>query len=239
MKNNKLYLLLPIRCIVFVLSFVSIFAFTHKTPDEISNLWSIVASVVNIFTILLLVIAAKKNGMTYATLINYKRRSVSAGKIIVVIILSVIIGMGGMYLSGLICYGSIMPAMSLKMIAPVPKVLAIINLLVLPVSTALAEDGLYLGAGTGQMKNTVLAVVIPAFFFALQHCFIPTLWDVRYMVYRFLSFLPASIAFCIYYRKKREPLPIMAGHALLDFATAMSIFATSVIPGVYDQMLSM
>ena len=71
---------------------------------------------------------------------------------------------------------------------------------------------------------------------ALQHCFIPTLLDGRYIVYRFLSFLPLTLILCWYYYRKRNPLPIMVGHALIDLATAAQIVATSFIPGLYQTM---
>ena len=237
MKNSKMYLLLPVRSILFLLVFITGSLLVHKSLDEISRWWSVVASAANILTILLLIIVAKKNGMTYFELINFDRKKIHAGKTILIMIISAVIGMGGMYLSGLILYGSFMPEVSLKMIAPVPKAFAAVNLVLLPVSTALAEDGLYLGAGVGRIKNKYIAVIIPAFFFALQHCFIPTLFDARYMAYRFISFLPATLAFSIYYYKKREPLPIMAGHALLDLATAISIFINSAFPDLFSSML--
>jgi hypothetical protein len=59
------------------------------------------------------------------------------------------------------------------------------------------------------------------------------------MIYRFLSFLPLTILLCIIYRKNRNPLPIMIGHAFIDLLTAGQILATSAIPGFYDMMTSL
>ena len=146
-----------------------------------------------------------------------------------------LVGMAGMYLAGFICYG-IIPYAAPMMIAPIPAFLAMINLVVLPVSTALAEDSLYLGCGVRQFGNRFAAVIVPAFFFALQHSFIPTLFDVRYIIYRFISFLPLTVILCIHYYKHQNPLPIMIGHAVIDVATAGQILATSVIPGFYEMM---
>ena len=125
------------------------------------------------------------------------------------------------------------------MIAPIPLWLAIINIVVLPISTAFAEDGLYLGCGVNQIKNKYAAIVIPALLFALQHSFIPTLFDLKYMIYRFLSFLPLTIILCMNYHKKKNPVPIMVGHAIIDVATAVQILATSMIPGLYETMCNM
>ena len=125
------------------------------------------------------------------------------------------------------------------MIAPIPLWLAIINVFVLPVSTAFAEEGIYLGCGVNQIKNKYVAILVPAFFFALQHSFIPTLFDIRYIIYRFLSFLSLTIILCWYYHKHRNPLPIMVGHAVIDVATVAQILMTSAIPGFYDMMCGM
>ena len=125
------------------------------------------------------------------------------------------------------------------LIASIPPWLAIINVLVLPVSTAFAEEEIYLGCGVNQIKNKYVAILVPAFFFALQHSFIPTLFDIRYIIYRFLSFLPLTIILCWNYHKHRNPLPIMVGHAVIDVATVAQILMTSVITGFYDMMCGM
>ena len=234
--NKQLPYLLPFRCIVFVLIFIIGSLVTGKGLDEISNIWSIVASAVNIVTIVLLVLLTRKNG-GYARLINYEKGKTKPRQIVGMILLIVFVGMGGMYLAGFICYG-VIPYAAPMMIAPIPLWLAIINVLLLPVSTALAEDGLYLGCGVNQIKNKYAAILIPAFFFALQHSFIPTLFDVRYIIYRFLSFLPLTIIICHNYCKNRNPLPIMIGHAFIDVATVAQILMTSSIPGFYEMMIN-
>lgn len=237
MKNKHLPLLLPFRCVIFLLIFVISSFITGKKLDEISNIWSIVASVVNIVTILLLIMVSKKSG-GYAKLINYEKGKTTPKQVVLIIFLIVFVGMGGMYLAGFVCYG-VIPYAAPMMIAPIPLWLAILNVLVLPVTTALAEDGLYLGCGVNNIKNKYTAILIPAFFFALQHSFIPTLFDVRYIVYRFLSFLPLTIILCWHYRKHKNPLPIMIGHAIIDVATVAQILATSAIPGFYDMMCAL
>lgn len=237
MNNKNLSFLLPFRCVVFVLIFIIGSGITGKNLDEISNIWSIVASLVNIVTILLLILVTKKNG-GYAKLINYEKGKTKPKQIIGMTLLIMLVGMGGMYLAGYVCYG-VIPYAAPMMIAPIPLWLAILNVLVLPITTAFAEDGIYLGCGVNHIKNPYAAVLVPAFFFALQHSFIPTLLDVTYIIYRFLSFLPLTIILCRHYQKHRNPLPIMVGHALIDVATVAQILATSAIPGFYEMMCGM
>ena len=226
--------LLPARSIVFLLVFLAGAYMTKQELRGISSWWSVAASAVNVVTILFLVIASKRAGSSYRELINYRKGSFRARHIGVILLL-VLIGTAGMYLAGYICYG-VIPYPAPMMVEPIPIVPAAINLMVLPVTTALAEDGLYLGGGVNNIKNRYAAVIVPAFFYALQHCFIPTIFDGRYMIYRFISFLPLTLILCLYYYRRRDPMPIMIAHALLDLATAATILIMSVSPGLYEQM---
>ena len=237
-NKNPAYLL-PFRSIAFLLVFVIGAMLTGKGVRDISNWWSIVASAVNIVTIAILYVSAKQSGMSYRELLRLKKEKLTFGRIIGLPVLAAVIGMAGMYLAGFICYGAIMPRVTLDVIAPIPAVLAIANLIILPATVSFAEDGLYLGCGVNNISNRYAAILLPAFFYALQHCFIPTIFDARYMTYRFLSFFSLTVIFCVYYYNKRDPLPIMIGHTLLDLATGMMILSTSVIPGVYDKMSAM
>lgn len=233
--NSKLKYLVPGRCIIFILIYILMSQITKEPVEHFSKYWSLVATGVNIFIIFFLIIVTKKNGSSYGQLIHYRKGS-TAKEIVGTVVLIVVVGMAGMYLSGLICYGKL-PYMPTMMIEPIALPLACINLILLPATTAFAEEGVYLGCGVNQIKNRYLAVVIPAFFFALQHSFIPVLWDGTYMSYRFLSFLPLTIILCVIYYKKRNPLPIMIGHAVIDLATAVQILATSAVPGLYEKMI--
>ena len=55
------------------------------------------------------------------------------------------VGMTGLYTAGFICYGSF-PYMDTTMIQPLPVWAAAVCVLLIPLSTTLAEDGIYLGA---------------------------------------------------------------------------------------------
>ena len=235
MKRNFLPILLPIRSIVFPVTFVICATIARSDVEQIGHWWSVVAIVVNILIIRLLMYAARRNGQTFWQLINYQKGQTTWRQILGITLLALIVGMAGMYLAGFLCYHNFLYAPPV-MIAPIPKILAIINIVVLPVTTTFAEDGLYLGCGVNQIKNKFAAISIPSFFYALQHCFIPTLLDDKYIVYRFLSFLPLTIILCWYYYEKRNPLPIMVGHALIDLATAVQIVATSFVPELYQTM---
>lgn len=239
MDKKNFSWLLPVRSILFLLIFLTGASITGKKAENISNWWSIIASVVNILTIAMLVMLARRSGRSYSELINYRKGRNTPKQVILIALVVAVIGMGGMYLSGFICYGAIFPKISLKMIEPLPAALAVINMLILPLTVPFAEDGLYLGCGVSGIKNKTASVMIPAFFYAFQHCFIPVLFDAKYMVYRFLSFLPLTVFMCMHYRKNKDPMPLMVGHAVLDMATVSMILMTSVSPDIYEKLGNM
>lgn len=196
------------------------------------------ATIINILTFILLILIARKNKQSYLELINYQKGKTKIIEVIVITLIVLTVGTGGMYLAGYICYGKI-PYNAPMMIAPISIALAILNFILLPVTTALAEDGLYLGYGINRIRNKYAAVLVPAFFFALQHSFIPTMFDIRFMIYRFISFLPCAIILCAYYYRKRNPLPVMIGHTLIDVATVLWILITSLKPEYYEMLCNM
>ncbi len=235
MNKNRLKFLLPIRCIMFVLIFTIGAFVTKQNISDISNWWSPVATIVNVITFLLIFFTAKKSGLSYRGLINHQKGKTKISQILLMAFLTLVIGTGGMYLSGFICYG-IIPYSAPMMIAPIHPVLAVLNFILLPLTVPFAEDGLYLGGGVNQIKNKFAAIFVPAFFYAVQHSFIPTLLDTRFIIYRFLSFLPLTIIFCWYYYKKRNPLPIMIAHGVIEIASVVMILATSLNPELYKIM---
>ena len=237
-KNDKLKYLLQIRSILFILIFVIGSIITNQKISDISNWWSIVATVINIVTIVILVIITRKMKSSYWKLINYEKGKTKIKQAVAMSIIVLLVGTSGMYLAGFICYG-VIPYSPPMMIAPIPMILAIINTIVLPLTVPFAEDGLYLGCGVNQIKNKYLAIFVPAFFYAIQHSFIPLLLDGKFIIYRFLSFLPLTIILCWHYHKNKNPLPIMIGHALIEVASVVMILVTSISPEIYQTMLSM
>ena len=198
-------------------------------------MWSVVATIVNIVTIIILILVTKNN---YKKLINYEKGKTKVKQVVVISLIVLLVGTIGMYLAGFICYKKI-PYSPPMMIRPIPVVLAILNFIVLPLTVSFAEDALYLGCGVNSFKNKYFAILIPAFFYAIQHSFIPTLFDFKFIVYRFLSFLPLTIILCWYYHKHKNPVPIMIGHALIEMASVVLILVTSISPEIYQKMLNM
>lgn len=237
MKNNrKIWLVLSMRCLLFPAVFSFCVLIAKKDFADISHWWTMIASAVNLVTIAVLWTICRRSNTTYLDMIRYNKSKKSIRGELLFVLVMLLAGMGGMYLAGALCYGEF-PYLAPMMIAPVPPYLALLNILILPLTTTLAEDGLYLGYGVNRFSSKWAAVLIPAFFYALQHSFIPTIFDLKFMAYRFLSFLPLTIWICFQYRKGCPVSYIMAGHWLLNIATTIQIAVTSFFPEFYAKLI--
>ncbi|MCR4775343.1 MAG: hypothetical protein K5869_03095 [Saccharofermentans sp.] len=127
MRNKKLILLMPFRSVLFILVFLAAAAVTGKDLSDISNIWSVAASVINILFVLALVLITRKQG-GYLKLINYEKGKTRPKQVFAMTGIILLVGMGGMFLAGWICYG-VIPYAAPMMIAPIPAVLAVINLI--------------------------------------------------------------------------------------------------------------
>lgn len=228
--------LLPVRCILFLTVFFLTAVISKLPYTDISKWWTTVAIVCNIITIAILYIFCRRKGLNYKQLINYEKGKTKVPAAILIVVLTIVVGMCGLYLAGLICYG-VFPYLDKTMVEPIPLWLAIIVLLLLPITTTLAEDGLYLGyAINTPTTNKWANITLAAFFYALQHSFIPFLPDGIFILYRFISFLPLTIMICFWYQKNRNPLLFMIGHFILNVATAAQILIMTVFPEMYNSL---
>ena len=235
-NKKTLPFLLPIRCIIFLAVFFLTAVISKLQYTDISKWWTSIAIGCNAVTLAILYIFCRRRGLTYKKLINYEKGKTKISAAVLIVVLTVVVGMCGLYLAGLICYGAF-PYLDITMVEPIPLWLAIIVLLLLPLSTTLAEDGLYLGyAINSSTSNQWVNVSLAAFFYALQHSFIPFLPDGLFILYRFLSFLPLTIMICFWYRKNRNPLPFMIGHFILNIATAVQILIMTVCPDLFNSL---
>ncbi len=228
--------MLPIRCVVFLLASVLLVALSKSSYHEISNWWTTIAIVCNFITIAILWLYSRKKGITYKELLTYEKGKTSIKSAILIIVSTLTVGMSGLFFAGLICYGTF-PYLDKTLVQPVPLWLAIVVLLLLPLSTTLAEDGLYLGYAINlSAGNKWVNVSLAAFFYAFQHSFIPFLPNGIFLLYRFISFLPLTIMICFWYQKNRNPLPFMIGHFLLNIATAVQILIMTIYPELYNAL---
>ena len=239
LKKIKPFLLPLFRSALFIVAGLLFALITNKSLGQSSQWWSVICVICNIITIIVLAIIFKSEGTTYKEIIGYEKGKNGIKETLLIVVIMLILGMGGMYGFGFMIYGYV----PVTMIQPIPIWIAIINIILLPLTVIFAELPLYLGYSLNKIEqmtnNKVLAIGYPMFFYALQHSFIPLMFDFKHILFRFLSFLPLMIALGIIYYKKKKLTQFMIGHAVLDLATTIQILMTSVSPALFEIMKSM
>ena len=239
MKKKFNSFLLPLfRSILFIIVGLLFVIISNKSLEQASQWWSIICVICNIITIILLKFILKNERTTYKEILNYEKGNKNIKETLLIVLIMIFLGIGGMYGVGFMIYGCV----PVTMVQPIPIWIAAINVLLLPITVIFAEMPLYFGYSLNKIEqisnNKLLVICYPMFFYALQHSFIPLLFDIKYMAFRFLSFLPLMIVLGIIYYKKRKLTPLMVGHAVLDFATAVQILITSLVPALFEMMNS-
>ena len=69
--------------------------------------------------------------------------------------------------------------------------------------------------------NRWIALAIVGACWALQHSFIPFVLEWRYVVYRFISFLPGDIVFGLLYLRLRRLPPLVVAHWTMDISAIL------------------
>jgi hypothetical protein len=62
------------------------------------------------------------------------------------------------------------------------------------------------------------AIALVGFWWALQHSFLPLILDWRYIVWRFLAFLPGAVVFTLVYLRLRRLPPLILAHWPMDIS---------------------
>lgn len=217
MKRNNLYFLLSFRTIAFILIVFFISLITKKDVKDISKYWTLVVIGCNIITIIILSLFCKKSRIKYSKLIDFKKSNLK--EILIIGFLIVLLGIIGVYFSGFIFYRTI-PYTPDVMLQQLPLYLVVFDLILLPITSTISEEGLYLGLGINYLNERKLTLL----FYLLQHCFFPMILDIKYILYRFISFIPVIMFMIIYYNKKKQIIPIMFGHFFINFVTILQYF---------------
>ena len=224
------------RSVLFVIGGLIFASVTNQSLADSSKWWPVLCIVFNVITIFVLALVCKYEGSDYRDLIHYQKGQLNFKSVLFIIILMLSTGVGGIYVFGLAIYGYV-PTI---LIQPIPVWIAIISTILLPVTIVFAELPLYYGYSFNRIKdktgNRFLAMSYIVFFYALQHSFIPLLFDWDYILFRFLSFLPLIIVLGIIYDKKRALAPLMIGHGFLDLATGIQILISSLFPAIFEIM---
>lgn len=225
-KNNLILYGLPwLRVAIFVLFYLVISLVLQQSLEDIAPYWPLLFIIGNIITILIFNIILNKENDSF--LLMMKRiwaEKISIKGFIVTYLLMNIVGIGGMIgFSFLFFQGP-----PTYLIYDMSIWLGIIYFIFFPISAGLSETPFYYGyAQKNLLEKGVRLVPSLAYIsiiYAVQHAFLPYLWDLKIILFRILSFLPLMIVIGVLYFKNRRLKDIVITHTIMDFFTVVQMF---------------
>ncbi len=238
LKPRTPYLMLGLRLVLFIF-FQTIFALVFlvagkEQPWENSiGLWLFGVTLTNIVTLVIVMKLLQREGVRYWQLVGFTRGKVLTD-VLTTLGLFLLAGPIGYFpniIFGNILFGDAMiPAK--MMFRELPMATAIAGAILFPVTQGLIELPTYFIYIMPRIEairnNKWQAVALASLFLAIQHIAVPLIFDLRFISWRLLMFLPFAffMGIIIHWRPRLIPY-LMIGHILIDLSTAIFI-----IPGM-------
>lgn len=231
-------LLLPMRTLLFAafqLLYVLVLQIggTVGAWEKSATVWPFFAAMGSLVTLLVVSRLFKQEGLHYRDLLRLKQGSI--GKDILTTLAFFMVSGPVAYLPniffGRLFFGDPMVP-SKMMFETFPMPIAVLAVILFPGMVALTELPTYFGYILPRLKSGLgrgwLAVALPVFWLAFQHVTLPLIFDLRFMAWRFLMFLPFALMAGLLLAWRPRLLPyMMVGHLLMDISTGIFF-----IPGI-------
>jgi hypothetical protein len=226
-------LVLVSRLLLFLI-FQALIALLASSWETSAKYWLLTATLTNIVSIALLYFLFKSDGKNYIDIFCINRSGFKKDVIVflgLTLISIPVVLAPGYFLTVMIWNDPDVPTE--MMFGTIENWLIYILLIAFPVSIAFAELATYfvyvMPRLKKQMKAKWLAVLLPILFLSIQHCTLPFIPDLHFILYRALQFLPFSILIgvSIYYRPSLF-IYFAVLHGIMDLGTVFMFLFESV-----------
>lgn len=205
-----------------------------STPWAASTAWwTVTATLTNLVCIILLIWLFKMEGLRYRDLFRFKRDTMKTDLLLVLGVLALSVPAATLpnYYTALWLFGDSEAVLPL-FFRPLPLWAILPTLVFFPLTIALAEIPTYFGYVMPRLEKQVgtwMAVLLASLALAFQHVTLPLVFDVRFITWRLLMFLPFALLLGIALRWRPRLLPyLVIVHGLLDFSAAWMVYTTSI-----------
>lgn len=225
LSNRFIFPMLGSRLVLFLL-FQALVALLLNSWEKSEKYWLLTATLTNLATIALLYYLFRREGENYFSIFRINRTELKRDiKILLGIILisGPVVFAPGYFLSKMIWNDPVIPTE--MMFGPIENWLVYILLFAFPVTIVVAELATYFIYIMPRLKDRFgskwIAILLPVLFLSLQHCTLPFIPDLRFIIYRALVFLPLALllGITIYYRPTLFPYLAFL-HGLMDMGAA-------------------
>ena len=220
------YVLLGSRLTIF-LGFQSLVALYLNSWQDSQKYWLLTATLTNLASIFLLYFLYKRENLRFINLLRFSRVTFRKDVLIFIGLTLIIIPIAffpNKLLSNWFWQNDEVPF--IMMFQPIESWLIYILLLAFPITITFAELATYFGYIMPRSEKHLnlkwLSILLPVLFLSIQHCTLPFIPDVKFIVYRGFVFLPFALLLGISIRFRPTLFPYFAFlHGIMDFGTAI------------------
>ena len=225
---------LPLRLILFAVfqSMIALFLSLNGSMEGwkmSAGWWLISATLTNLVTIYFLSFRFRAENTRYFQVIHFEKGYTR---------LDLLFLFGFLLISAPLIYLFNTPAAQLifgnstialaYLFRPLPLWAAWLGVIIFPITIAFAELPFYFGYIMPRLHalkvKPWLVIALPVLFLAAQHCTLPLIFDWRFILWRFLMFLPFALLLGLALYRRPRMLPyLMIVHALMDLSTAVLV----------------
>lgn len=231
-KTLPSILLLPSRLLLFLV-FQLCIALLLSSFELSVKYWILSASVTNVLSIIALIYVFKSEGRRFFDLFSFDKTSLKKDIplfLSITLVCGPIVFLPNYYLSTWLWGDASIPYN--MMFKPLPLSLVYVLLIVFPITIAFGELATYFGyimpVLKEHLKRKWLAVLLPVIFLSAQHCTLPFIPDLKFLLYRLLMYLPFAFLIGITLFKRPKLFPYFAiMHGLLDLGTTIVLLDIS------------
>jgi membrane protease YdiL (CAAX protease family) len=197
--------------------------------------WTVYATLIDLACLALLFVFTRQEGIRLWDLIGLERRRLGRDLLLGIgffIVLFPVAIVGGTMVASFLVYGTMTPDIPAALAQrQLPLWGTLYSLFIWWIIWGATEEITYQGYALPRLQALTgkawLAVLIVSFWLALQHSFLPLIPDWYYVLWRFLVFVPISLAMPLIYLRTRRLLPLIVAHWAFDLIGA---FMTLVLP---------
>jgi hypothetical protein len=134
---------------------------------------------------------------------------------------------GGSFLAQLLLYGSLAkaPVAYLTQLHALPGWALVYSVTIWWMISSATEEATYQGYALPRLQaltgRTWIAALIVGLFWAVQHCMLPFVPDWKYLLFRFLAFIPGILTLMLIYLRTRRLAPLIVAHWCMDIVGAV------------------
>ncbi|MEP7356348.1 MAG: hypothetical protein ABI847_03860 [Anaerolineales bacterium] len=230
------WLMLPARLILFAAlqGLLAVGLWLAGSPpawDSAAAWWPFGVTITNVVCVWLLVGRFRAEGRSFWALFRIRRQDVRSdlwALLGVLLIAGPVAFLPNILLANWL-FGDAQIALNL-LVRPLPLWAAIFGLVLFPITQGLAELPTYFGYAMPRLETNgvprSLALALPAAMLALQHLALPLVFDLRFIAWRALMFLPFAVLVAIVLHWRPRLLPYLAVvHVLMDVSFAAMLLS--------------